>query len=138
MTRLVICSKGFACCTFKFAITWCRLPTSADIDLQLLSKNVGSVRHLDFDWVLGNFGRDCVLLEISNASSESLVDSSFGTVDFVLFQNAAARLSDREDKRYLQLAVQFLAQGGIVDTSLATIVDESLLETLKNNYFTDN
>jgi hypothetical protein len=97
----------------------------------------GWTRHETFDWSVGDAGSKCALFEAPlnwEAPQFAGIESSTTApqpLAWLSFPQAARFLTEGEDRRFLQLAVQFVAQGGIDDSVLATDYDKEFLDTLK-------
>lgn len=97
----------------------------------------GLVRHEVFDWAVGDAGKKAVLLEWPQSLERTLsVKTSNGemAVTWLNFKEASRKVTDGNERRLLQLAVQFIANGGKLDDSvLATAADEEILQKIKEN-----
>ena len=92
-------------------------------------------RHSKFDWTVGEMGRKATLLEspIAGVASLQLDSAHAWTLTWDNFRNTAAALKDGHERRFLQLAVQFLASGAEVDDSVvAADYDAEFLQTLQS------
>jgi hypothetical protein len=86
-------------------------------------------RHSTFDHTVGDRGRNATLLEC--VESPGLELDGVALV-WDSFRATAQALSDGQDRRFLQLAVQFLAAGGNVDDSvIAADYDAEFLQELQ-------
>ena len=100
------------------------------------------VRHEKFDFAAGDSGARCALLEfpIKKIPAQSLtLPSSFmyqsgkQEVQWLSFPQAVRTLSDGTDKRYLQLAVQYISAGGIDESVIASDFDQAFLGELRSH-----
>lgn len=103
------------------------------------------MRHHSFDWSVGDAGKSCSLMECSPSSLVTLnqidrlpahfdINGKRQSVSWQLFPQASRTLTDSDDRRYLQLAVQFIAAGTIVpDDVLAAPNDAELQELIDQN-----
>jgi len=89
-------------------------------------------RHEAFDWAAGDAGAKCALLESETMPSALVLGSATWTdVRWLSFPLAAKALTNGTDRRYLQLAVQYVSSGGVVEDNLiAANADADLLGTL--------
>lgn len=86
-------------------------------------------RHSTFDHSVGDMGRSATLLECLESQRTEL-DGVVLVWDS--FRATAQALSDGQDRRFLQLAVQFLASGGNIDDSvIAADYDAEFLRELQ-------
>jgi hypothetical protein len=139
-TRIVVYRRSDATAnsrvTFGILGTTLLQPISAANLSELATLNRWT-RHETFDWSVGDAGSKCALFEAPldwSATTFAGVEPSTTpppTLSWLSFPEAARFLTDGEDRRFLQLAVQFVAQGGIDDSVLATDYDKEFLETLK-------
>jgi hypothetical protein len=98
------------------------------------AQKLGLKRHSKFDWSVGEMGRKATLLESQVVGVPSLqLDAAHAwTLTWDNFRNTAVALKDGQDRRFLQLAVQFLASGAEVDDSVvAADYDAEFLQTLQ-------
>lgn len=113
--------------------------------LDLASQN-RLVRHDSFDWSVGDAGARCTLLEAKAETSLTLLDPLQALPPFLRvgardlpcrwlnFPQACRALPSSEDRRYLQLAVQFVAAGErIEDSVLAAPTDPELIQMIKES-----
>lgn len=125
--------------------------------LHSVASAAGCVRHEAFDWAAGDAGAKCVLLEWKRANedrnteapAETSPEGSFALDEAVLpsvltfgesqwlgvrwltFPLAARALQDGADRRFLQLAVQYVSSGGVVeDNVVAADADAGFLGQL--------
>jgi hypothetical protein len=84
-------------------------------------------RCADFDWAVGDAGRVCALFELTALP----LLPWFERLVWHAFPSAARLLKEGEDKRFLQLAVQYIAAGGVDDSVLATDYDKNFLDTIR-------
>jgi hypothetical protein len=109
----------------------------------------GFLRHEAFDWAAGDAGAKCVLLEWrglpeSPDAAQAPLDAATVLPDVLLFGStqwqgvrwlafplAARALVDGSDRRFLQLAVQYVSSGGVVeDNVVAADADAGFLGQL--------
>lgn len=116
--------------------------------LREVARQGGFLRHEAFDWAAGDAGAKCVLLEWRGTDEARAEDPplpedvtlpaalSFGVarwddVRWLTFPLAAKALADGTDRRFLQLAVQYVSSGGVVeDNVVAADADAGLLGQL--------
>jgi hypothetical protein len=117
--------------------------------LQSVAHAGGFLRHEAFDWAAGDAGAKCVLLEWrglpeSPVAAQAPLDAGtvlpdvllFGAaqwqgVRWLAFPLAARALADGSDRRFLQLAVQYVSSGGVVeDNVVAADADAGFLGQL--------
>lgn len=105
-------------------------------------------RHDSFDWTVGDGGKSCALFECHVPETNLVgvtpsLPSSFQhdetgrsiAVKWMSFPNAAKITNERDDRRFLQLAVQFVASGSRIDDSVvAAPTDPDLLEIMKKHF----
>ena len=115
------------------------VPDSGDLEadiggasLSILASSGGFTRHEAFDWAAGDAGAKCALLECTATPvSLNLGSASWTGVRWLSFPQAAKALSSGTDRRYLQLAVQYVSSGGVVEDNLiAANADADFLGTL--------
>jgi hypothetical protein len=86
-------------------------------------------RHPKFDEAVGDSGKKCALLELrTNTHTPPALESW----QWLTFPEAARALSDGEDRRYLQLAVQYVAAGGIDESVIAFDYDQKTLDAIRH------
>jgi hypothetical protein len=110
----------------------------ADATLDDVARANGFVRHGSFDWAAGDAGARCALVEFPAAASTealpaevALGSNTWRNARWLSFPVAARALSDGADRRYLQLAVQYVSSGGVVeDNVIAADADAGLLGQL--------
>lgn len=106
------------------------------------SLSLGVKRHSKFDYTVGELGRKATLLEVPDVAQRSSVTLSDGRVlamTWEVFPVAARALTDGTDRRFLQLAVQFLAAGESVDDSvIAADYDAEFLQQLQKTLSEQN
>lgn len=106
--------------TYRFAVGLSGIHYTHDCEsLDELARRIG-LRRLDgFDWAVGDAGHRCSLMEAPDTSwtspSETMATCSLRWLDF---PNAARQLPGGDDRRYLLLAVQYLAAGGVIDNNV--------------------
>lgn len=102
-------------------------------------------RHETFDWNVGDGGKKCALFEfVSIETTLQLPDHALPLPTHFIFSDksvscrwctfpeARPLLKEGEDRRLLQLAVQFLAAGAVIeDNVMAAPTDEELLRLMK-------
>jgi hypothetical protein len=103
--------------------------------LNAFAELLNLTRHTKFDWAVGDAGKKCALLELS---PQKEMPHALQSWRWLSFPEAARSLSEGEDRRYLQLAVQYVAAGGIDDSVTAfdydkKTLDEIRIELEKNN-----
>ena len=100
------------------------------------------LRHEKFDFSAGDSGARCALLEfvpkkgsIENpALPKTLIyEKGVQEVDWLSFPQAVRSLSDGTDKRYLQLAVQYISSGGVDDSVIASDFDQAFLGEMRSH-----
>lgn len=92
-------------------------------------------RHSTFDYSVGEMGRKATLLECTDPTLTRLQVGEQRTLKIFWenFRTAALALRDGQDRRYLQLAVQFLASGASIDDSvIAADYDAEFLQQLQD------
>lgn len=101
------------------------------------AKTNAFVRHEVFDWAVGDAGKKAVLLEWPEAIDRTLsvkMPNGDKPITWLNFKEASRKVTEGNERRYLQLAVQFIANGGKLDDSvLATSADEEILQKIKEN-----
>lgn len=98
------------------------------------AQKLGLKRHSKFDWSVGEMGRKATLLECLGARASRLeLDAQHSwSLTWDSFRNTAAAFKDGTDRRFLQLAVQFLASGAEVDDSVvAADYDAEFIQSLQ-------
>ncbi len=133
-TRIVIYRRHFLSNMIEFRIS-AEKTFLCEVDALSLDAFAASYhlrRCSDFDWAVGDAGRICALFEMphNNAAAPSL-GCGFDSVSWQTFPVAARTLSEGEDKRILQLAVQYIAAGGVDDSVLASDYDKEFLDTIR-------
>jgi hypothetical protein len=86
-------------------------------------------RHPKFDAAVGASGKTCALLESPTNTPNPPAMESWR---WLTFPEAARALSDGEDRRYLRLAVQYVAAGGIDESVIAFDYDEKTLSEIRH------
>ncbi|MEN9530760.1 MAG: hypothetical protein RI932_2633 [Pseudomonadota bacterium] len=93
-------------------------------------------RHSKFDYAVGEMGRRATLLECvltSPCVALTLDESRILNLTWDTFRQTALALKNGEDRRFLQLAVQFLASGESIDDSvIAADYDAEFLQQLRS------
>jgi len=92
-------------------------------------------RHSKFDYSVGEMGRHATLLECSGTlPTEFKIDEKTTLkLKWENFRSVAGALKDGQDRRFLQLAVQFLASGAQLDDSvIAADYDAEFLQQLQS------
>jgi hypothetical protein len=106
------------------------------------SQNFGFKRHSKFDHTVGEMGRKATLIEVPESlkvNSVALPDSRILSLSWEIFPVAARALVEGADRRFLQLAVQFLAAGESVDDSvIAADYDAEFLQQLQKTLVEQN
>jgi len=106
-----------------------------NMGVEEFSQNLGFKRHSKFDHTVGEMGRTATLIEVLDSrstTSVALPDSRTLTLSWEIFPVAARALTNGADRRFLQLAVQFLAAGESVDDSvIAADYDAEFLQKLQ-------
>lgn len=87
--------------------------------------------HSDFDNAVGKSGTTCTLFQAPALFTKpcALLESH----EWLSFRDAAARLNPGDDKRFLQLAVQYIAAGGVEDSLLATEYDKEFINNIRSD-----
>lgn len=100
------------------------------------ARESGLKRHSKFDFAVGEMGRRATLLEcsaLSNCITPSITTTHALSLTWGTFRETALALADGEDRRFLQLAVQFLASGESIDDSvIAADYDADFLAHLRS------
>lgn len=95
------------------------------------------VRHDVFDWAVGDAGKKAVLLQWPQEIERTLtikMSDNVVPITWLNFKEASRKVTEGNERRYLQLAVQFIANGGKLDDSvLATTADDEILQKIKEN-----
>lgn len=111
------------------------LELPAQMGVEDFAQHHGLKRHSQFDHTVGEMGRRATLLEWVQPSQENtlaLSDQRVLKLEWEPFRQTALALSDGTDRRFLQLAVQFLASGGQVDDSVvAADYDAEFIQSLQ-------
>lgn len=99
------------------------------------SNKIGFKRHSQFDYLVGDMGRKVTLLEWVHGTPESsLVIDTQRTLQlrWNTFRQTAEALTGGADRRFLQLAVQYLAAGERIDDSvIAADYDAEFIQSLQ-------
>jgi hypothetical protein len=148
-TRIVIYRRRPQTTAVEFGIEasltfLCEIPSQG---LDAFATSHGLRRCADFDWAVGDAGRVCALFEQTSVSERPGTGASqpsepsqpsqpvaafTSSLLWASFPDAAKILKDGTDKRFLQLAVQYIAAGGVEDSVLATDYDKNFLETMRS------
>jgi hypothetical protein len=94
------------------------------------------IRHGEFDSHVGKNFSIRYLIEWQTSSKDSLpneikiFDESV-SLKWLLFPQAVRVLRDGKEKNFLQLAVQYISNGGIDESVIAADFDEAFLKTLQ-------
>lgn len=128
MPRAIIYHQNLQTKLFEFLINKDALPV---ICRDFIENKDFLKRQLEFDWNVGNYGKDCMLLELVSTDAQALLQKEFCKSQYLVFFEAVKKLVSGTDRRYLQLAVQFLSQGGLDDAVMATMIDRDLLNLLR-------
>ncbi|WP_186647636.1 hypothetical protein [Fluviispira vulneris] len=102
---------------------------------EIINKNK-LIRHDKFDWHINKNVNTKYLLEFIASSEEELplVFNLLGekiTLNWYVFPNAVKLLNDGGEKNFLQLAVQYISNGGIDDSVIAADYDAEFIKTLQ-------
>ncbi len=101
----------------------------------ILKKNK-LIRHDKFDWHINKNVNTKYLLEIIVKSEDGLplvlhlLDEKM-PLNWYVFPKAVKLLNDGGEKNFLQLAVQYISNGGIDDSVIAADYDEEFIRTLQ-------
>ena len=99
-------------------------------------------RHSKFDYAVGEMGKKATLIECVDPqlSSELALDPERKlSLTWEPFRQTAQSFSDGQDRRFLQLAVQFLASGESVDDSVvAAEYDAEFIQQLQKTLTEQN
>jgi hypothetical protein len=112
-----------------------------DMGVEDFARTHNLTRHSSFDYSVGGMGREATLLEcISSMFKELKVsDESVLSLEWQPFRTVALSLKDGQDRRFLQLAVQFLASGAKLDDSVvAADYDAEFIQQLQNTLAAKN
>ena len=96
-------------------------------------------RHADFDSHVGKNFSIRYLIEWQTSSKDSLpngvlVADEFVSLKWHLFPQAVKTLIDGKEKNFLQLAVQYISNGGIDESVIAADFDEAFIKTLQKKH----
>ncbi|NBO37263.1 hypothetical protein EBU99_01635 [bacterium] len=111
------------------------LEIPSQLGVEDFANKLALVRHSRFDYAVGEMGRNATLLECSEPAPHTLAISDSETLQLTWepFRQTAQALSDGTDRRFLQLAVQFLASGASLDDSVvAADYDAEFLQQLQS------
>jgi hypothetical protein len=112
-----------------------------DMGVEDFARKFNFTRHSAFDYSVGGMGRDATLMETSGTLLKELkVSEELNlTLDWEVFRTVALALKDGQDRRFLQLAVQFLASGAQLDDSVvAADYDAEFIQQLQNTLAAKN
>ena len=143
-TRVILFAREFSAAPESAGrILFARWGDSLEIELPLqlgvedFSHLHGLKRHSQFDHSVGEMGRKVTLLEsVDNPPpSEIILESNrILHLQWDLFRQTAAALKEGTDRRFLQLAVQYLAAGGRIDESVvAADYDAEFIKSLQES-----
>jgi hypothetical protein len=100
------------------------------------AQKLGLKRHSKFDYAVGEMGRRATLLEcvsLPPAANLALEATRSVSLTWENFRQTALALKNGDDRRFLQLAVQFLASGESIDDSvIAADYDAEFLQQLRS------
>lgn len=102
-------------------------------NLDALAQANGLIRHGSFDWAAGDAGARCALMEWPGADRLAAFPALRpveGQLEWEDFPRAARKLAAGEDRRYLQLAVQYLAAGGVEDSVVAADLTLPMVQSI--------
>lgn len=85
-------------------------------------------RHAKFDAAVGDAGKKCALLELKASAA---APSALEAWRWLTFPEAARALAEGEDRRYLQLAVQYVAAGGVDESVIAFDYDQQTIRSIR-------
>lgn len=111
------------------------LELPAQIGVEDFARQMNFRRHSTFDYTVGEMGKTATLLECPSPAPNWLTVDDARTLQLVWdnFRGTAMALSDGQDRRFLQLAVQFLAAGAKLDDSvIASDYDADFIKKLQN------
>lgn len=134
-TRLfVFCHEMVEPPKLKFAVIGdsC-LADVGDKTLDEFAESNSLVRHPSFDWAVGDGGRVAALFESKEGQLPGVIKTkNINECQWMTFPEAARKLKDGTDRRFLQLAVQFISMGGVDNSVIASDYDGEFLQTLKD------
>jgi hypothetical protein len=118
------------------------IPNTGTLEIDLGSQSLDSfaeknqfLRRKDFDFAAGDLGAKCALMEWKALGVDTHFGSLWGTSSgqWLTFREAALALKEGTCRRYLQLAVQYLSSGGVVeDNVVAANTDEGLMNVMRS------
>lgn len=118
------------------------LDLPAQMGVEDFAQSLEFRRHSKFDYTVGELGRKATLIEVPESLRSSTLPLQDGRelcLEWEIFPVAARALTDGTDRRFLQLAVQFLAAGESVDDSvIAADYDAEFLQQLQNTLTNQN
>ena len=103
---------------------------SAEFDLDSFAKKFDLKRLKDFDWAVGDSGKKVCLFQAEQEKKSFEVEGNSFEVEWLSFPLAARKLKTGEDRRLLQLAVQFLSAGGVLQDVHAAEYDKDTLDEI--------
>jgi hypothetical protein len=106
-----------------------------DTGVEDFARRLNFTRHPSFDYSVGGMGRDATLLECTGPLPEELTvaDGAVLKIEWQPFRSVALALKDGQDRRFLQLAVQFIASGARLDDSvIAADYDADFIRQLQD------
>jgi hypothetical protein len=122
-----------------FALSNKELPevTVKNFSVNELVKKYSFIRHDKFDWhVRKNFSTRYLIECQANAKNllpiELTIFKETIHLNWLLFPQAVKELVNGKEKNFLQLAVQYISNGGIDESVIAADFDEAFLKTLQN------
>ena len=101
-----------------------------------VAKALHATRHQSFDWAAGDAGAKCTLIEWKSGAESDLPaqvawpEVAAWNVRWLAFPLAVRALRDGNDRRYLQLAVQYISSGGVDENVIAADTGGGLLAQL--------
>jgi|GEM_PF-2913414 len=109
-----------------------------EVSLADAATQLGAKRHDSFDWAAGDAGAKCTLFEmaLTSGAEENLPSTltwpgpATWHVRWLPFPLAVRALTDGTDRRYLQLAVQYISAGGVDENVIAADTGGGLLTQL--------
>lgn len=111
------------------------LELPSQMGVEDFAKGLSLIRHSTFDYAAGEQGRKATLMEVPEGTVLEKLTLSDGrelSLQWDTFPATARALRDGGDRRYLQLAVQFLAAGESVDDSvIAADYDAEFIQQLQ-------